>query len=174
MDLCGGGRSGGSRPNRFAELGKNPGVDGITLGTLVFSEGKMAYPRRLDHTDWLASLVQYTHQRRFVAASGFQDHMHFGCAQCLLSSSEKLQNANMILGLVAQGVNSSAQIQFECELGDIDSGINGVKIIFGNIVLTHTCKCEPRAGASGTRSINGSSLEQWTRMPTCSLTHRAF
>ena len=31
------------------------------LGTLVFSVGKMAHPRRLDHTHWLASLVQGTH-----------------------------------------------------------------------------------------------------------------
>src|SRR5437016_3135359 len=168
MNLCGAGRCCGSRPDRFAKLGKNPGIDWIALGTLVFSVGKVAHPRRLDHTHRLTSLVQRTHQGGFVTTSGFQDHMHFGSRLCLLSTSQKLQNASVILGLVGQVVNNAAQIQFQCGLGNVDSSVNGVKITIGNIVLTHTCKCEPRAGASGARSINGSSLEQWTRMPLAS------
>src|SRR6266446_595962 len=165
MNLCGTGRCCRSRPDRFAKLGKNPGIDRIALRTLVFSVGKVAHPRRLDHTHWLTSLVQRTHQGGFVTTSGFQNHMHFGSSLCLLSISQKLQNASVILGLIGQVVNNSAQMQFECGLGNVDSGVNYGKIIVGNIVLTHTCKCEPRAGASGARSINGSSLEQWMRMP---------
>src|SRR6266436_5025047 len=164
MNLCGTGRCCRSRPDRFAKLGKNPGIDRIALRT-VFSVGKVAHPRRLDHTHWLTSLVQRTHQGGFVTTSGFQNHMHFGSSLCLLSISQKLQNASVILGLIGQVVNNSAQMQFECGLGNVDSGVNYGKIIVGNIVLTHTCKCEPRAGASGARSINGSSLEQWMRMP---------
>jgi hypothetical protein len=72
------------------------------------------------------------------------------------ASRLRSQSAALTLG-------TRAKTELESGLGNIESSVEG-----GVVVLTHPCKCEPRAGASRRCSINGSSLEQWMRMPHAS------
>ena len=71
---------------------------------------------------------------------GFEDDMDFALRPRLLGCVEQLEDAGVALGIIGDIVRSSAEAELESCLGNVNASAED-----GEVILTHACKCEPRA-----------------------------
>ena len=170
VGLRGARRQGGCRRHGLTKGDEHIGIDHIGFGVLAFGAGKMPHPRGLEEAQGNLCGVPRAAEGCLVAAGGFEEDVDLAARLCPLGGREPLEDTGLAFGIVGETIGRAAQAELERGLGNVDARVEGGS----EVVLTPTCKCEPRAGASRRCSFNGSSWEQWMWEAACSATHRTL
>ena len=84
--------------------GEDGRVDGIGFGALALGAGEVPDATRFEQTDGNIRRLEGTHDRLFVTAGGFADHM------CVGMGAQELKQLRVSLGVIGQGVRTTCEM----------------------------------------------------------------
>jgi hypothetical protein len=129
-----------------AITGQHLGIDGISLGAKPLGSGEVANPGSLQDTQRDRGGMKSADHRAFITACSLANDVG------RRMSPQELEELDMALGIVAEGMGSAGKMELQGRLGNIEAGMDN-----GGINLTHTYGYEPRRGLRPPCSSNGSS-----------------